>query len=125
MSDAGNTALTVPVKATKRTQMDREKVELLELIRSDPAVPDDYHPLVEMAKLANSSRLPMNLKMRAHAEIAQYITPKIRPVEPKNDGKKKGPVLELIRTVQTEDGKVLTREISSETGPSGETDTSV
>jgi hypothetical protein len=94
-------SLTIPAKGGTRTQLDREKKELLDLIREAEGVPHDYHPLIELAKLACSTRLPMNLKMRAHSELALYITPKLKVVEPKNGEAKEVPVLEFISAIES------------------------
>jgi len=112
MADDNNNTLTVvPVTQTNRKgkgSSDRDKEKLLDLIRSDPNIPDDYNPVVEMAKLAFSQRLPINLRMKAHMEVAAYVTPKIKPVDPTDGEKTKAPVLELVRVTRTaEEQKAL------------------
>jgi len=92
--------IKTPRPGTQRRQMDRERADLLELMRADDGVPDDYHPLVELAKLANTQNIPLNLRMKAHSEIAQYTTPKLRAEDPPtNDDDDTGPTLNLrLRT---------------------------
>lgn len=102
-----NQSLTIPTKVGSRKQLDREKKELLDMIREAEGVPDDYHPLVEMARLANSSRIPANLKMRAHAEVAQYTTPKLRTVDPTGGKHAQPPVLELVQISRTAEEQAL------------------
>ena len=114
MSDA-NTSLTITPKSGTRAKPDALKQELLDMLRADPDVPNDYHPLIEMAKLANSARLPLNLKMRAHAEIALYTTPKKKPVEHTAGAKSEPPKLELVEVIRDpEEHARITRGLDEE-----------
>ena len=102
MADTG-TSLTIPTKRGKRRQMDGEKLELLEMIRAAPDVPHDYHPLVELARLAVSQRLPVNLRIKAHSELALYIVPKRRTEDATSGEAAEVPALDLTRTVDSLD----------------------
>ena len=41
----------------------------------------DYHPLRNMAKLANDKSAPAELRFQADKEVIAYILPKLRSVE--------------------------------------------
>lgn len=41
----------------------------------------DYHPVVEMAAIANDSNNDLPTRFNAHKEVAQYVTPKLKAVE--------------------------------------------
>jgi hypothetical protein len=60
----------------------KDKEELLELIREAVGNPD-YHPVVEMAKVATStdSGIAEELKFQANKEVAQYIASKRKAIE--------------------------------------------
>ena len=41
----------------------------------------DYHPLVQMAALANDEGAPQELRFAADKEVAAYLLPKLKAVE--------------------------------------------
>ena len=41
----------------------------------------DYHPVVEMAKIAHDLDNDISLRSSMHKEVAQYVTPKLKAVE--------------------------------------------
>lgn len=41
----------------------------------------NYHPILEMARLACDPKSSPELQGRMHSEVAQYIVPKLRTVE--------------------------------------------
>jgi len=45
----------------------------------------DYHPIMEMAEIANDEDMDVNLRFNANKEIAQYVVPKLKAVEVKGD----------------------------------------
>lgn len=90
-----------PTATAPRPLLDRS--ELLDLIRKDPHVADDYHPVHALAVIANNDKLPLNLKIKAHSEVASYITPKLKAIEHRGEGGPIMPVLNvLIQTIETD-----------------------
>lgn len=45
----------------------------------------DYHPVVEMAAIANDDNNDLQTRFNAHKEVAQYVTPKLKAVEHTGD----------------------------------------
>lgn len=66
---------------TIRGSKKNEHEELLEQLRAHVDIPDDYHPIMSMAIIANSPRLPLNLQFKAHESVAQYLFRKLKPAE--------------------------------------------
>ncbi len=40
-----------------------------------------YHPVVEMAAIANDQENDLQTRFNAHKEVAQYVTPKLKALE--------------------------------------------
>ena len=45
-----------------------------------------YHPVVEMAGIANDMDNDLSTRFQAHKEVAQYVTPKLKAVEVQMEG---------------------------------------
>lgn len=45
----------------------------------------DYHPVVEMAKIANDDTNDVNLRSQMHKEVAKYVEPMLKAVEHTGD----------------------------------------
>ena len=41
----------------------------------------EYHPVVEMAAIANDKTQDIATRFAAHKEVAQYVTPKLKALE--------------------------------------------
>ena len=56
------------------------KPKRLLLVRLEEMFPD-YHPVIEMAKVANDEEAPADARFAANKEVAQYVVPKLKAVE--------------------------------------------
>jgi hypothetical protein len=56
----------------------KNKQALLNLLQSQYP---DYHPVLEMAKIAHDENANLALRASMHKEIAQYVTPKLKAVD--------------------------------------------
>jgi hypothetical protein len=45
-----------------------------------------YHPVVEMAGIANDMSNDVPTRLSAHKEVAQYVTPKLKAIEVQVEG---------------------------------------
>lgn len=45
----------------------------------------DYHPVIEMVKIANDMDNDLPMRFNANKEVAQYVTPKLRAIEHKGE----------------------------------------
>lgn len=62
----------------------RNKAELAERVKAkiqERFGIEDYDPVTAMAEIANDPEADVALRMRAHAEVAQYLAPKRRAIE--------------------------------------------
>ena len=41
----------------------------------------NYHPIVELARVANDPDVDLNIRVNANKEIAKYVTPQLKAVE--------------------------------------------
>ena len=41
----------------------------------------NYHPIVELARVANDPNVDLNTRVSANKEIAKYVTPQLKAVE--------------------------------------------
>lgn len=73
-----------------------EHDKLLEELRAHVSIPDDYHPVISMAIIANNSRLPLNMQLKAHAEVAAYLFRKLKPVDAPVDKDREVPTARLV-----------------------------
>jgi len=46
----------------------------------------DYHPVVEMARIANDPANDLPTRFNAHKEVAQYVTPKLKAIDHTSNG---------------------------------------
>lgn len=69
----------IPRRTIRGSKSDHEA--LLDEIRSHVDVPDDYHPVLAVAIIANNPRLPVNLQMKGHEFVASYLFRKLKPAE--------------------------------------------
>ena len=44
-----------------------------------------YHPVIEMAGIANNEENDLQTRFNAHKEVAQYVTPKLKALEVTGD----------------------------------------
>ena len=58
----------------------KDKQALLQTIR-DALGDQEYHPVVEMARVAADETKEDSLRMTANKEVAQYVSPKLKQVE--------------------------------------------
>jgi len=59
----------------------KDKAELLVLIRAARGVPNNYHPVTHLAQIANDKTTTMQIRQRAAIEVAQYISPRLKAIE--------------------------------------------
>jgi hypothetical protein len=59
------------------------------MLRLETMFPD-YHPVVEMARLANDPDADVTLRFNANKEVAKYVVPQLKAVE--HRGPDGGPV---------------------------------
>ena len=52
-----------------------------QLIQDNPNIPDNYHPIVAMAEMAQDPDLAPSLRLQCHKEVASYIAPKRKSVD--------------------------------------------
>lgn len=45
----------------------------------------DFHPIMEIAKIAHNEEADLSLKLNANKELAKYISPQLKQVEVKAD----------------------------------------
>jgi len=45
----------------------------------------EFHPIMELAKIANSDEADLAMKFNANKELCQYVVPKLRAVEVKQE----------------------------------------
>ena len=57
----------------------KPKSALLRMLQSTYG--KEFHPIMELAKLANSDCDDVEMKFKVNKELAQYVTPKLRHVE--------------------------------------------
>jgi len=50
------------------------------LVRLQREFPN-YHPIVEMARIANDPEKDVNLRAQMHTQVAKYVTPQLKAVE--------------------------------------------
>ena len=74
----------IPRKKVSKAKQKEHEI-LLDQIRQHVDVPDDYHPVVAMAVIAQNKRLPLNLQLKAHSEVAQFLVRKLKPLDAPND----------------------------------------
>lgn len=46
---------------------------------------EDFHPIMELAKIANDPEADITIKLNANKELCQYVVPKLRAVEVKGE----------------------------------------
>lgn len=46
---------------------------------------EDFHPIMEMAKIANDAEADLTLKLNAIKELAKYVSPQLRAIEHSGD----------------------------------------
>ena len=102
MTDENTSIEVLPRQRAKMTKK-REHEQLLDEIRQHVEVPDEYHPIVSMAVIANNQRLPLSLQLKAHSEVASFLFRKLKPADapPANAGE----VPELRLTLRTKPSK--------------------
>jgi len=62
----------------------------------------DYHPVLELAGIANDEDNDVSIRLNAHKEVAQYIVPKLKAIELSGkDGK------DFVIKLTTDDSLVL------------------
>lgn len=61
------------------------KRKLLSLIRDD--IGRNYHPVLELARIAMDEENPIELRATCHHRVAEFVTPKLKAVEI-NDNRK-------------------------------------
>lgn len=71
-------------KITRREPGWTQQQVQMEVDRTLPAL-TDYDPVVGMALMSVDLRLPSDLRLRAYAETAQYLRPKLKSIEIKVD----------------------------------------
>lgn len=69
----------IPRRTIRGSKSDHDA--LLDEIRSHVEVPDDYHPVLAVAIIANNPRMPVNLQMKGHEFVASYLFRKLKPAE--------------------------------------------
>lgn len=69
--------------------------DILERLRDNPIVPDDYDPVVAMALIACDPSTPIMMRLKAHTSVAEYVHPKLRAVEVKGNVEVTGGVLRI------------------------------
>lgn len=58
--------------------------KLLAMLREDFGA--GYHPVKAMAEIAHNKDAPLELQGRMHAEVANYVCPKLKAVEVTGEG---------------------------------------
>lgn len=67
-----------PGSGRKKGTPNKRTQEVLDLL--EEKFPD-YNPIVAMAEIANDEELPIDMRMSAHKEVAQYVAPKRKAIE--------------------------------------------
>jgi len=64
--------------ASRKGSPNKNKQALIALLQ---AKYPEYHPVLEMAKIANDTDAEPMMRFNANKEVAQYVTPKLKAVE--------------------------------------------
>lgn len=60
---------------------DKSEQEIAELLDSVQPAYQEYDPVIAMSLIAVDHANPVDLRLRAHAEVAQYTRPKLKSIE--------------------------------------------
>lgn len=65
----------------RQAHPDKSEEELASLLDEVQPIYAEYDPVVAMSMIAVDHSNPVDLRMKAHAEVAQYVRPKLKSVE--------------------------------------------